>query len=194
MTEGYETERTFSRDEAATALRRLADGVAGGTVRAAAGDGPVDVSVPTDLTFEVELEESDEDVELEVEREWSAQSDGESAVEAVPDDVATGAADDGSASGAEDDSGPESAAGAQPLESVAGAPPSAAGAPSEAASKARFELFRDRPSEWCWRLVHANGNVIADSGEVYDRKQGAITGLESVKRNASGAVVEEETG
>ncbi|MFC3957134.1 HVO_2922 family protein [Halovivax cerinus] len=56
-------------------------------------------------------------------------------------------------------------------------------------SKARFELYRDGVGEWRWRLVHDNGNIIADSGEGYDRKDGARRGLESVKRNAPGARV-----
>jgi len=57
-------------------------------------------------------------------------------------------------------------------------------------SKATFELYQDRADEWRWRLVHDNGNVIADSGEGYDRKAGARTGIESVKQNAPGAAVE----
>jgi uncharacterized protein YegP (UPF0339 family) len=57
-------------------------------------------------------------------------------------------------------------------------------------SKATFELYQDRADEWRWRLVHDNGNVIADSGEGYDRKAGARKGIESVKKNAPGAAVE----
>ena len=58
-------------------------------------------------------------------------------------------------------------------------------------SKARFELYRDRSDEWRWRLVHHNGNILADSGEGYARKAGARAGLESVKANAADAPVEE---
>lgn len=57
-------------------------------------------------------------------------------------------------------------------------------------SKATFEVYRDRGDEWRWRLVHDNGNVIADSGEGYDRKAGAKKGIESVKLNAADATVE----
>ncbi len=57
-------------------------------------------------------------------------------------------------------------------------------------SKATFELYRDQADEWRWRLVHDNGNVIADSGEGYDRKAGARKGIESVKKNAPDATVE----
>jgi uncharacterized protein YegP (UPF0339 family) len=38
-------------------------------------------------------------------------------------------------------------------------------------SHARFELYVDERDEWRWRLVHDNGNIIADSGEGYDRRQ-----------------------
>ncbi|PSQ50324.1 hypothetical protein BRD19_01250 [Halobacteriales archaeon SW_7_65_23] len=59
-------------------------------------------------------------------------------------------------------------------------------------SKATFELYRDRADEWRWRLRHQNGNVIADSGEGYGKKTTARNGIESVKTNAAGAVVEEQ--
>jgi uncharacterized protein YegP (UPF0339 family) len=55
------------------------------------------------------------------------------------------------------------------------------------ASQARFELFEDAAEEWRWRLVHRNGNVIADSGEGYTRKHNAQNGMQSVRRNALGA-------
>jgi amphi-Trp domain-containing protein len=64
------------------------------------------------------------------------------------------------------------------------------GAESEE-SNATFELYEDSASEWRWRLVHQNGNIIADGGEGYASKAGAMNGIESVKQNASGAPVEE---
>ena len=57
------------------------------------------------------------------------------------------------------------------------------------ASKARFELYEDSAEEWRWRLVHRNGNIIADGSEGYASKQKATQGLESVQRNAPGAPV-----
>lgn len=59
-------------------------------------------------------------------------------------------------------------------------------------AKARFEVFRDGAGEWRWRLVHDNGNIIADSGEGYASKANARKGLRSVKRNAAAASVREE--
>jgi hypothetical protein len=54
---------------------------------------------------------------------------------------------------------------------------------------ARFELYVDRADEHRWRLVHDNGNVLADSGEGYASRQKCRQGIESVKRNAPGAEV-----
>jgi uncharacterized protein len=58
-------------------------------------------------------------------------------------------------------------------------------------SQGRFEVYRDRAGEWRWRLVHRNGNIIADGGEGYSSKQNAIKGLRSVQHNAPGARIEE---
>ena len=52
-----------------------------------------------------------------------------------------------------------------------------------------FELYQDRASEWRWRLVASNGNIIADSAEGYSSKQGAKRGIRSVKRNADSAEI-----
>lgn len=52
-----------------------------------------------------------------------------------------------------------------------------------------FELYEDNAGEWRWRLVAANGNIIADSGEGYSTKQGAQRGIESVKKSAPAADV-----
>lgn len=57
-------------------------------------------------------------------------------------------------------------------------------------SKATFEIYEDRAGQWRWRLVHDNGNIIADSGEGYASRQKCKQGLESVKQNAPGATVE----
>jgi len=42
-----------------------------------------------------------------------------------------------------------------------------------AASKAAFELYTDSVDEWRWRLVHDNGNIIADGGGGYSDKRDA---------------------
>ena len=53
-----------------------------------------------------------------------------------------------------------------------------------------FEVYQDSAGEWRWRLVAANGNIIADSGEGYTSKQGAKRGIESVKEGAADATIE----
>lgn len=58
-------------------------------------------------------------------------------------------------------------------------------------SHATFELYRDTEGAFRWRLVHDNGNIIADSGEGYATKQKAKQGIQSVKENAATAAVEE---
>lgn len=61
-----------------------------------------------------------------------------------------------------------------------------------AASKATFERYEDSAEQWRWRLVHDNGNIIADCGGGYASKQKTKQGLQSVKTNAPGAAVEDE--
>jgi len=57
------------------------------------------------------------------------------------------------------------------------------------ASQATFELYEDNAGQYRWRLVHRNGNVIADGSEGYASKQKAKQGLDSVKSNAPGGHV-----
>jgi len=52
-----------------------------------------------------------------------------------------------------------------------------------------FELFRDAAGEWRWRLIHENGNVLADSGEGYSSRSKARQGLDSVRSNVADAGV-----
>jgi amphi-Trp domain-containing protein len=59
-------------------------------------------------------------------------------------------------------------------------------------SKATFELYEDSAGQWRWRLRHVNGNIIADGGEGYTKKANAKNGIESVKKNAPGAGVNEQ--
>ena len=46
-----------------------------------------------------------------------------------------------------------------------------------------FELYRDSAGKYRWRLLHRNGNIIADSGQGYASRQKARQGLDSVRRN-----------
>ncbi len=55
-----------------------------------------------------------------------------------------------------------------------------------------YELYRDSAGEWRWRLVHKNGNILADSGEGYSARAAARNGVESVRENIADAEVEEQ--
>jgi uncharacterized protein YegP (UPF0339 family) len=57
------------------------------------------------------------------------------------------------------------------------------------ASKARFEIYVDTAGDHRWRLVHQNRNIIADGSEGYSSRQKVKQGLESVRNNAPGAPV-----
>jgi len=57
---------------------------------------------------------------------------------------------------------------------------------------AKFELYKDNKGEFRWRLLATNGQVIATGGEGYKSKDGAKNGIESVKKNAPTAPVEEK--
>ncbi len=48
---------------------------------------------------------------------------------------------------------------------------------------AAFELYRDRGGKYRWRLLHKNGNILADSGQGYASRQKARQGIESVQTN-----------
>jgi len=57
--------------------------------------------------------------------------------------------------------------------------------PAEAGeSQATFEVFEDDAGEFRWRLVHDNGNIIADSGEGYTRRRDAERAIGGVQTNA----------
>jgi uncharacterized protein YegP (UPF0339 family) len=55
---------------------------------------------------------------------------------------------------------------------------------------AKFELYKDKKGEYRWKLVAPNGQTIA-VGEGYTTKESAKKGIESVKKNAPVATVNE---
>ena len=57
---------------------------------------------------------------------------------------------------------------------------------------AKFELYKDAKGEYRWRLVASNGQTIATGGEGYKSKDSAKAGIESVKKNAPIAEIEEK--
>jgi len=58
---------------------------------------------------------------------------------------------------------------------------------------AKFEIYKDKAGDFRWRLIHTNGQVIANSGEGYKAKANAMSGIESVKENVPDAPVEDKT-
>ena len=56
----------------------------------------------------------------------------------------------------------------------------------------KFELYTDRRDEYRFRLKAGNGEVIAVS-EGYKSKRGALGGIESVRKNAPDAPVDDKT-
>jgi uncharacterized protein YegP (UPF0339 family) len=57
---------------------------------------------------------------------------------------------------------------------------------------AKFVLRRGSTGKYHFNLLATNGQVIASS-ESYESKASALNGIESVKRNASNAPVEDQT-
>jgi uncharacterized protein YegP (UPF0339 family) len=57
---------------------------------------------------------------------------------------------------------------------------------------AKFEINKDVAGEFRFKLVAVNGQTIAVS-EGYSTKDNALNGIESVKQNAAGAVIEDKT-
>lgn len=56
----------------------------------------------------------------------------------------------------------------------------------------RFVIYHDSASEWRWRLVDGNNEIVADSAEGYDSKSNARRAVDNVRGECGGADVEEE--
>ena len=69
-----------------------------------------------------------------------------------------------------------------------------ADAKPDARKGATFEVYKDRGGEYRWRLRTTNKQIIATSGDGYKEKRDCLAGIESVKRNAADAKVEEQSG
>ena len=57
---------------------------------------------------------------------------------------------------------------------------------------AKFEVYKDSRGEFRFRLKANNGQVIA-TGEGYKTKAGVLNGIESIKKNAPGASIDDTT-
>ncbi|MGZ5371764.1 YegP family protein [Aeromicrobium sp.] len=57
---------------------------------------------------------------------------------------------------------------------------------------AKFELYTDKAGKFRFRLKAGNGQVIA-VGEAYESKRAALNGIESIRKNAAGASLDDQT-
>jgi uncharacterized protein YegP (UPF0339 family) len=58
----------------------------------------------------------------------------------------------------------------------------------------RFEAFEDLSDKWRWRLIAANGRVVATSGESFDSHADALGAATTVRGLASASGIEAEPG
>lgn len=56
----------------------------------------------------------------------------------------------------------------------------------------KFQIYKDRKGEFRWKLLADNNQVIA-TGEGYSSKAGCKSGIDSVRKNAPKAEVEDQT-
>ena len=56
----------------------------------------------------------------------------------------------------------------------------------------KFELYKDAQSKYRFRLKAGNGEIIA-VGEAYESKAAAMNGIDSVRRNAADATLDDQT-
>ena len=56
----------------------------------------------------------------------------------------------------------------------------------------KFELYTDKSGKFRFRLKAGNGQIIA-VGEAYDSKASALNGIESVRKNAADAALDDQT-
>jgi len=57
----------------------------------------------------------------------------------------------------------------------------------------KFEIYKDNSWEFRWRLIHTNGQVIANSSQGYKTKAKAMVSVNSVKETARRATVVYQT-
>ena len=57
----------------------------------------------------------------------------------------------------------------------------------------KFELYQDTEGQFRFRLKAGNGQVIA-TGQAYSTKKACLNGIESIRKNAPGAKLDDQTG
>jgi amphi-Trp domain-containing protein len=209
----HESKESRSRRGIASYLRRLAGRLGRGDPVPADEAQTVTVSPPAEADFEVEVETEAGETSLEIELAWP-EDEGEVETDVVASKATFELYEDAEgkwrwrlvhdngniiADSSEGYSSKQKAT--QGLDSVKRNAPGAyvvdqskddGGVVEEGGSDATFELYEDAEGKWRWRLVHDNGDIIADGGQGYSSKQKAKQGLGSVQKNVRGALVEEQ--
>src|SRR5947207_672251 len=62
---------------------------------------------------------------------------------------------------------------------------------SEAKASGKFEVYKDAGGKYRWRLKSTNGQTIATPGQGFSDKRSCMDNIESVRRAAANASVEE---
>jgi amphi-Trp domain-containing protein len=209
----YESEEPRTRRGIASYLRRVASRLSRGKPVPVDEEQTVTVTPPAEPEFEVELEREDGEVTLELEMAWE-EEDEDIETDVVASKATFELYEDNSeewrwrlvhvngniiADSSEGYASKQKAR--QGLDSVKKNAPGGyvldtskedEDTVEKGGSSATFELYADKAAKWRWRLVHDNGEIIADGGQGYASKQKAKQGLRSVQKNARGAPVEEE--
>ena len=55
-----------------------------------------------------------------------------------------------------------------------------------------YEYYKDKKGEWRWRLVAANGRILADSGEGYKSEKECKDDINRVKNSKDAPVVQKK--
>ncbi|ELY71398.1 amphi-Trp domain-containing protein [Natrinema versiforme] len=164
-----------------------------------------------ELELELELEWDDPDGSSVRVADRDSSADGESAGSAETAEAATTETAEATDHGTDGDSTDvDPAAAVMPLEGVAdrdggedgaeadetavtaddATAPADADETADSGRTSRFEVYEDKGGQWRWRLVHWNGNIVADSGEGYASRSNAERAARSVMRSAPAASID----
>lgn len=194
----FELERAYDRADLAVVFREFATAFESGrSLRLDGDERSVEIAVPERVVAEFEAER-DPDAEppvgeLELELEWD---DPEGSSIRVTDRDADETVEHHDQSETAD---ADPATAVMPLEGVADRDEEASAdgvAESETVETggsertSRFEVYEDKAGQWRWRLVHWNGNIVADSGEGYSSRSNAERAARSVMRSAPSASIQ----
>ncbi|WP_440766267.1 amphi-Trp domain-containing protein [Natronorubrum sp. DTA7] len=194
----FELERAYDRDELAAVFREFVSALTDDQpLQLTDGERTATVTIPQRLIAEFEVErDADAEppvAELEVELEWD-DADGSSVRLEEHGSVVSDSADDEEDGSGEEASGSDDEDGESDdeyVESESDEDTVTVRAGERSGRTGRFEIYEDRAGEWRWRLVHWNGNIVADSGEGYTSRSNAKRAARSVMDTAPAASIED---